>query len=868
MRSMKQRDLPNHRHHRVPAFKAPALILACGIALGAAGLRAQSPLIEEPFAYPAGNLDGIAVGSPTGLSGTWAATTVNPSVTVEAGSLFYGSLAVSGSRIEVSQMSRRATTGVGTSLNPNLADGGTLWFSFLYRNTRPSSIGDDLSGLALASTAFNPGTTLPLTGSGRGIGVSIDRNQRVTPSYWSSGTRTMFPTFVNIPFNTTSLIVGKIEWGATASDPETLTIYLPGTDLALPASGSVFSVPAMDQSTLNLVTIGTRGRSGQTAMFDEVRFGPTYGDVVFTIPGAPTLPPAGFSDNKNGGPVVESATVVYKVLFSEAMNPATIDPGDFENAGTAPISINSVSASGNLAVVTVTLAPPAAGGTLQLRVKAGAELADASDTPLDTALPITDDTIIDVTADNTPPTVLSIDSPPAASPIHGLPTIPYTVTFDKFLMDDATLSAADFTNAGTASITVGTPTRISTGTAPASYRVEVTPTTPGTLQLRLDGTVGDVIGNNVVTPVEDDTVHTFASSVPARKIITIDESVTSNLTGATHNLPFDASGSDKLVVIVTGENGTPGQIGDCTGVTYDGVALTKAVEREAVPGPFPSPDTGSSDSTYNDIWYLDNPGSVHVSGAISASVSTRAVITAIRLSGTAPGSGTTAVSGPASKSVSFLTTASGSMVIASHGMGGDAATANTGAVDTIPPLIENSAVTQTTTGEFNGHVTGSMLVATPGVVTPTFVGGNLAGTHTIAAEFLAAIIDPGDYQAWAGNFPDADLTNPNDDHDGDGLSNDQERIFGLNPTSGASVNPISIPFDAVAGTFGFTRRDPNLTGLIYKVWTSTNLANDWVVDGGAAFTLGPVVNQVQTVEVKLSEDLLDEPRLFFKVSAE
>ena len=44
---------------------------------------------------------------------------------------------------------------------------------------------------------------------------------------------------------------------------------------------------------------------------------------------------------------------------------------------------------------------------------------------------------------------------------------------------------------------------------------------------------------------------------------------------------FNASGSDKLVVVLTGEHGFNNDTGDVTSVTYDGVALTRAIDRNA-----------------------------------------------------------------------------------------------------------------------------------------------------------------------------------------------------------------------------------------------------------------------------------------------
>ena len=78
-----------------------------------------------------------------------------------------------------------------------------------------------------------------------------------------------------------------------------------------------------------------------------------------------------------------------------------------------------------------------------------------------------------------------------------------------------------------------------------------------------------------------------------------------------------------------------------------------------------------------------------------------------------------------------------------------------------------------------------------------------------------------DYDTWLGGFTFAAGTDttPIGDPDGDGQSNRQEDAFGLNPTSGASVSPITVPLDKTSGSFTYTRRNPSLSNLNFKVWT-------------------------------------------------
>jgi uncharacterized repeat protein (TIGR02543 family) len=100
--------------------------------------------------------------------------------------------------------------------------------------------------------------------------------------------------------------------------------------------------------------------------------------------------------------------------------------------------------------------------------------------------------------------------------------------------------------------------------------------------------------------------------------------------------------------------------------------------------------------------------------------------------------GQTAISLQASKSVVLSTGFANSIVIASHGMGGDGNTANVSLVNATLPLIERSAQQNGGGSLWDGHVTATALVPVPATATYAFNGGNTTGSHTIAAEFLAA----------------------------------------------------------------------------------------------------------------------------------
>jgi len=150
-----------------------------------------------------------------------------------------------------------------------------------------------------------------------------------------------------------------------------------------------------------------------------------------------------------------------------------------------------------------------------------------------------------------------------------------------------------------------------------------------------------------------------------------------------------------------------------------------------------------------------------------------------------------------------------------------------------------------------------------------------AGTYMLVGDALGrAMLDlqpstpppANDYDTWADEYGSADLSDPNADYDGDGQTNNQERIWGLNPTSGASSNPISVPFNPATGTLSYTRRTSALnTGVSYRYeWSATLAAGSW-----QEFTPSNVVangaTPVESVTITLPAGLLGDPKLFVRV---
>jgi autotransporter-associated beta strand protein len=144
---------------------------------------------------------------------------------------------------------------------------------------------------------------------------------------------------------------------------------------------------------------------------------------------------------------------------------------------------------------------------------------------------------------------------------------------------------------------------------------------------------------------------------------------------------------------------------------------------------------------------------------------------------------------------------------------------------------------------------------------------NSSGAITGTGKILVGSAGSPAYLAWATSFTGFTDTYPTHDPDGDGMTNQQEFAFGLDPTKGSSSDPIVVPLNKAAGTFSYTREDPAVGGLTYKVYTSTNLST-WTLDTGATENVTGQYYDVQTVEVTLGGLPLTASKLFVRVAAE
>jgi uncharacterized repeat protein (TIGR02543 family) len=356
-------------------------------------------VIHEPFSQTAGVLNGKAA-STYGLSGNWTTTTGTSAVNVVTPSpMVFGALAMSDGHANLLRSGNtngRVVRSAALTDSGLLDDGATLWFSLVMMKTAGGG-NNEWSGFALGSSHLTSGAGALTLQGGNGLGFRT-RDTSVTVATWNGTTTPAVGGSLSLVYNQPTLIVGKIEWGATAEDLETITLYKPTPDLSNLGTGVSRTMTAVNQSTFNTISFSLRDVDAMN--YDEIRFGASQEDVMPVDTEAPSL--LSFANDKANGPIGEDvATVTYTLTFNKHMDLATITDADFENAGTASVTVGTITQV-SPTVITVQMLPSST-GTLQLRIPASSELKSFANLSIDTTSAIVDPTIITINSGTTAP---------------------------------------------------------------------------------------------------------------------------------------------------------------------------------------------------------------------------------------------------------------------------------------------------------------------------------------------------------------------------------------------------------------------------------------------------------------------------------
>jgi autotransporter-associated beta strand protein len=161
-----------------------------------------------------------------------------------------------------------------------------------------------------------------------------------------------------------------------------------------------------------------------------------------------------------------------------------------------------------------------------------------------------------LTADITPPTLAgsNIVDDKSGAPITVNTLVTYTVTFSED-MNAGTVTPAVFGNAGSAAVTIGSVAE----TLPGVFTVQATPTSAGTLQLKINAAaiLKDVAGNNLDTAsaLPDETVITVNTAFDSWASATFSNGTLSDTNMA---LDFDGGGLATGIEWVVGSDPTTG----------------------------------------------------------------------------------------------------------------------------------------------------------------------------------------------------------------------------------------------------------------------------------------------------------------------
>jgi autotransporter-associated beta strand protein len=188
----------------------------------------------------------------------------------------------------------------------------------------------------------------------------------------------------NAPLTVAGASAGELKLNGAPVTVTTTTSLAAGTYVLVAKGGSALLTGTPGTLTVN--GSGTAGTNSLSVVGDQL--------VLTVSAGGDMTPPTLTSivDNVSGGPVDIGATVTYTVTFNEDIDAASVTSADFNNNGTAGITVGAISET-SAGVFTVAVTANSA-GSLKLRIPTGAVIEDVALNDL--VVPVEDDTTITV----------------------------------------------------------------------------------------------------------------------------------------------------------------------------------------------------------------------------------------------------------------------------------------------------------------------------------------------------------------------------------------------------------------------------------------------------------------------------------------
>jgi autotransporter-associated beta strand protein len=342
------------------------------------------------------------------------------------------------------------------------------------------------------------------------------------------------------------------------------------------------------------------------------------------------------------------------------------------------------------------------------------------------------------------------------------------------------------------------------------------------VSMRAGGAGGLTVADSAVA-----SATTLASSAPNNVTVNSTQqfNLVANLKGfqnVTGLGTFNAGTADKLVVVISTEDGSNRGTGYVYGVRYNGKTMTQAIQEH-----------GGQANGSAAIFFLDNPGSIGTGTIqVSAESPNGGIGTAYALSNTMPGVGVTnSRFGATANSVSLATAGERSMVIA--------VLQNSGNPNTAGTPTATAPLTQTSSGSWGSawgsHASGYQLVATPAAITPTFstLTGGSYNINIAAAEF------PGKTGTVPVVLPNVWAQNDGGTQNWTTASNWQDSAI-PNPTTTTTMDFSAV--DILADTT--LNLGANRTARVWEFGDILGTEN-WIVGAGHTLTLGGTTPTIQ-----------------------
>ncbi len=792
----------------------------------------------EPFDYTSGSNVDTTLDGGSGFATAWtdAQNTGSDSITVYDETGFWDGIVdnvttnpATGSRYISSAGTPGAITAQRTlSQNAGAMAGNdkTLWASVVWR-MNGSNYGRQVGFVLGTDGISNRSQSIDTSGNfGAGLGDAIGvggaiNTLAVTPTIWDNGAISARTTVGAAEINTSmeNLVVLKFVF-ADGTEPDRVYAYrfteAETINESVFENSAIHAESVIDQNTLNILSFSQTNRGAEA--IDEIRIGNSFASVIgieSSPPDSdpPSLGPANIVDNRTGEAVTQNTPVAYSVTFSEAIDGTTVTSADFANAGSSDITINSILQSlPNVFIVDVTPINP---GSLQLQVNTGAIIIDLAGNPLDTTAAIVDDTTITVNELRVPvPDVTEMTQSSAESEITSAGLAVGTIT-SKYHASVPSGSVISQNPSGGINVPLQTAVSLVISAGPSNgndYALADLPVS------------GEITGSTTNTQTSDGVYQSLRELSTKGK-------PNSRISYLEHKWIFEIGVNNSLTFFIEAHH-TSNNENDHFVFAYSTTGIN---------GPYTDMLTVTKTSDNN------TPQSFVMPANTSGTIHVRVLDT--------DRSGGKDIQDTLYIDQMYFFSESGPIM------------------ETVPDVIGLSQ----TSAELNIGASSLGIGAVASEYSNTVAANHVIGQNPVAGESVEQgsnvdmIISLGpmpDYMVWQDQFPGADLDDASADFDGDGLKNDEERLWGRDPTKANSRSPF-ITGPNPSGNFRYTRRDPSLTGATFTIWVSPNLlAGSWTLDAGASqVSEGVNANNVETISVTLSSGHHGADRLFIRIEA-